>query len=305
MTERSLTILSCGSAKPTGQLTPSSQLLRLRDKDYLIDCGEGCQLTMARMHILPPHRLGHIFISHLHGDHCLGLIGLISTLGMIERTATLYIHAPAPAKQIFQPQIDFFCPYNSFEVVIDETDPLKSEIIYDDNTITVKTIPLRHGLPTCGFLFEEKATQRHYLREVGDVYGISTAYIPAIKQGADYTMPDGTIIPNEQLTSAPEEPFRYAYCSDTLYSERIIPIIEGVDCLYHEATYSAADLQKAKAHNHSTSVQAATIAKKANVKQLIIGHFSSRYKDLTLLLDEAKEVFPNTILATQETKIEF
>lgn len=286
-------------------MTPSSQLLRMRDKDFLIDCGEGCQLAMAKMHLLPPRRLGHIFISHLHGDHCLGLIGMLSTFTMIERTCDLYIHAPAPAKRLFQPQLDFFCSDTPYKIIIDEINPAKHEVVYEDNAVIVKTIPLKHSVPCCGYLIEEKPTLRHYLREIGDAYGISTAFIPSIKQGADYTMPDGTVIPNEQLTSAPAEPFRYAYCSDTAYSEKIIPIIEGVDCLYHEATYLTSDILRAKAHNHSTASQAATIAQKAGAKQLIIGHFSSRYREYQPFLDESKEIFENTILATPLTKIEF
>ena len=305
MTERSLTILSCGSAKPTESQTPSSQLLRLRDKEYMIDCGEGAQLHMAHLHILPPHRLGHIFISHLHGDHCLGLIGFLSTLGMMDRTSTLYIHAPSPAKRLFQPMVDFFCAGNGFDIVIEEIDTRHHVLVYEDNTVSVSTIPLKHSVPTCGYLFEEKPTLRHYLREVGDAYGISTAYIPGIKAGADYTMPDGTVIPNSKLTTDPKPPFRYAYCSDTAYYEKIIPIIEEVDCLYHEATYISADIEKARKHNHSTAVQAAEIAKLARVKELIIGHFSSRYKDIKPILDEARAVFSNTRLAMAETKIEF
>ncbi len=305
MTNRSLTILACGSAKPNELMTPSSQLLRLRDKDFLIDCGEGCQLAMAKMRMLPPRRLGHIFISHLHGDHCLGLIGMLSTFTMIERTNDLYIHAPAPAKRLFQPQLDFFCSDTSYKIIIEELNPAKHQVVYEDNAVIVKTIPLKHSVPCCGYLIEEKPTLRHYLREVGDAYGISTAYIPGIKQGADYTMPDGTIIPNERLTTDPSDPFRYAYCSDTAYNEKIIPMIEGVDCLYHEATYLTCDLQKATSRNHSTAAQAAAIAQKAKVKQLIIGHYSSRYKDYQPFLDEAKEIFGNTILATPLTNIEF
>lgn len=305
MTERYLTILSCGSAKPTAGNTPSAQLLRMRDKEFLIDCGEGAQLTMAKMGLLPPHRMGHIFISHLHGDHCHGLIGLISTLGMLHRTADLHIHAPAPVKEIFQPQLDFFCKDNTFKVIFDEFSTRRSQVIYDDNSLTVSTIPLKHTVPCCGFLFQEKPSLRHYLREIGDAYGISPAYIPAIKQGADYTMPDGTIIPNRQLTSDPTPPFRYAYCSDTAYKETIIPIIENVDCLYHEATFLTEHEQRAKTTGHSTAHQAAMIAQKANVKKLIIGHFSSRYNDTKPLLKEAQEVFPDTILATPQTKIEF
>ena len=305
MSDRYLTILSCGSAKPTAKATPSAQLLHLREKDFLIDCGEGAQLTMARMGLLPPHRLGHIFISHLHGDHCHGLIGLISTLGMLHRTADLYIHAPAPIKQIFQPQLDFFCKDNTFKVIFEEFSTRISQKIYEDNSLTVTTIPLKHTVPCCGFLFEEKESQRHYLREVGDAYGISTAYIPAIKQGADYIMPDGTVIDNKQLTSDPTPPFRYAYCSDTAYNEKIIPIIENVDCLYHEATFLSDNEQRAKMTGHSTARQAATIAKQAKVKQLIIGHFSSRYDNHTAFLTEASDIFPDTTLATSETKIEF
>ena len=305
MTSCYLTILSCGSAKPTATQTPSSQLLRLRDKDFLIDCGEGAQLTMARMRLLPPHRLGHIFISHLHGDHCLGLIGLISTLGMLHRTADLHIHAPAPAERLFSQWLDFFCKDNTFKVLFHEIDTRKHEVIYEDNTVTVKSLPLKHTVPCCGFLFEEKLGLRHYKREIGDAYGISTAYITAIKQGADYVMPDGRVIPNSELTTDPDKPFRYAYCSDTAYNERLVEMIEGVDCLYHEATFTEELLMRAKETGHSTARQAAEIARLAHAKQLIIGHFSSRYNDVMPLLEEAREVFSNTRIATPETRIEF
>ena len=300
-----LTILNCGSAKPTDTQSPSSQIFHLGAKDYLIDCGEGTQLTMAQMGILPPSRLNNIFISHLHADHCLGLIGLLSTLGMLHRTADINIFAPAPAKKILQPQLDFFCDDITYKININEINPRKNEIILEDNTIRISTIPLKHKVPCCGYLFEEQQKLRHYCKDIGDRFNIPIAYINKIKQGEDYITEQGDTIPNSLLTTDPEPPFRYAYCSDTAYYEKIIPIIEGVDCLYHEATFLTERQQRAKETGHSTATQAATIAKMAKVKQLIIGHFSSRYRQFEDFLKEAQEIFPNTRLATKQTIINF
>jgi len=303
MQKATLTILGCGSSLPTSKNFPSSQLVDIRDKQFLIDCGEGTQIRMRQMG-LKTSRLGHIFISHLHGDHCFGLIGLISTFGMLNRTADLHIHAHSDLEKIMEMQLNYFCGGIPFKVIFHAINPRKHELIYEDRSVLVFSIPLKHRVPTCGFLFEEKPRDRHIIREMIDFYQIPTWRILKIKQGEDFETLDGEIIPNNLLTIASEPPKRFAYCSDTAYSEKIIPIIEGVDCLYHEATFMEDELLRAKETQHSTARQAAEIAIKANVKQLIIGHYSARYNNQNELLKEATDVFPKTIFGEDMTVYE-
>jgi len=299
-----LTILGCGSALPTRDNFPTSQILEMRDKQFMIDCGEGTQIRMRQMNV-KTNRLGHIFISHLHGDHVFGLIGLISTFGMLNRTADLHIHAAAELETILRPQLDFFCDETPFKIIFHAFNPRVYELIYDDRTVQVFTIPLKHRVPSCGFLFEEKPRERHIIREMIDFYEIPTWRIPKIKQGEDFETKDGELIANDKLTTMPEKPKRFAYCSDTAYYEKIIPIIEGVDCLYHEATFMNDELVRAKNTQHSTAQQAATIALKAKVKQLIIGHYSARYVNKNGLLSEAKAIFEKTVLGEDMKIYEF
>ncbi len=293
-----LTILGCGSAIPTRKNNPSGQILEMRDKQFLIDCGEGIQITM-RQTAQRTSRLDHIFISHLHGDHCFGLIGLISTLAMMGRTRNLYIHAQPDLEKLLRPQIDYFCNGMAFEIIFCNFNPRKHEIIYEDRSLTVKTLPLKHRVPCCGFLFEEKQKERHIIKEMIDKFDIPLSAIPAIKEGADFMTEVGVLITNDRLTTDPTPPIRYAYCSDTAYLEKLIPLIEGVDCLYHEATFTKDMADRAKETQHSTARQAATIAQKAGVKKLIIGHFSARVIEQNIFLEEAKAVFPNTYLAKE------
>ena len=300
MQKVTLTILGCGSALPTRTNFPSAQILELRDKQFLIDCGEGTQIRMRQMGVRT-NRLGHVFISHLHGDHCFGLIGLISSFGMLNRTAELHIHAQPDLEKILQPQLNYFCEGLPFQVIFHSINPRKHELIYEDRSIQVFSIPLKHRVPSCGFLFEEKPRDRHIIREMIDYYEIPTWQIRKIKQGENFVTKEGEIIPNERLTVASEPPKRFAYCSDTAYTEKIIPIIEGVDCLYHEATFMEDELVRSRETYHSTAKQAATIALKANVKKLIIGHYSARYNNQNELLEEAKKLFENTVLGEDLT----
>jgi len=295
MQKATLTILGCGSALPTRKNFPSAQILEIRDKQFLIDCGEGTQIRMRQMGV-KANRLGHIFISHLHGDHCFGLIGLISSFGMLNRTAELHIHAQADLEKLMETQLQYFCADLPFKVIFHPINPRKHELIFEDRSVQVYSIPLKHRVPSCGFLFEEKPRDRHIIREMIDFYNIPTWRILKIKQGEDFETDEGEIISNEQLTIAGDLPKRFAYCSDTAFSEKIIPIIEGVDCLYHEATFMETEKRRAKETYHSTARQAAEIALKANVKKLIIGHYSARYIHQNELLEEAKIVFQNTIL---------
>ena len=303
MEQMHLTVLGCNSALPTIRNFQTSQLLNLREKQFMIDCGEGAQIRLRQLK-LKTTRLNHIFISHLHGDHCFGLIGIISSLGLLGRTADLVIHAYPDLEKLLQPQIDYYCAEIGYKVLFEPLNPRQHTLLYEDRTVKVFSIPLKHRVPTCGFLFEEKERERHIIREMMDFYHIPIKEIARIKQGVDFVTPEGELITNERLTISPAPAKRYAYCSDTAYSEKIIPWIEGVDLLYHEATFSQADIARAKETCHSSARQAAEIAKAAGVKQLLIGHFSARYDYPQLLLDEAQAVFPNTILAFDGLQID-
>jgi len=298
MEQFEINVLGCGSAVPTARHVLSSQVINLRDKLFMIDCGEGTQLQFRYMK-LKFQRLNHIFISHLHGDHCFGLPGLISTLGMLGRTADLHIYAQPDVEKIFQPLLDYFCKELTFKVIFHTFNTSKSELIFEDRTLKVSTIPLKHRVPCAGFLFEEKPKSPHIIREMIDFYQVPVSRIAAIKAGADFVTSEGETIANGIFTRPAEPPRRYAYCLDTAYYEKIIPIIEGVDLLYHEATFSHEDIARAKQTYHSSARQAALIAQAARVKKLVIAHFSARIMDEKILLDEAREVFPDTILADE------
>ncbi len=295
-------ILGCGSALPTTRHFSSSQVVNIREKLFMIDCGEGAQLQLRRSK-LKFTRLNHIFISHLHGDHCFGLMGLISTFGLLGRTATLHIYAHEELERLLQPQLDFFCKGMTYEVKFHHIDPTKAEMIYEDRSVSVTTIPLRHRIPSCGFLFQEKKTPNHIIRDMIDFYQIPVFELNRIKNGADYVCPDGTIVPNGRLTTPSANPRSYAYCSDTVYQRNILPQIKGVDLLFHEATFMHEDAARAKETFHTTTLQAAEIARDAEVKQLVIGHFSARYENEELLLKEAQSLFPNTLLAKENLRI--
>lgn len=296
-------ILGCGSALPTTRHLATSQVINIREKLFMIDCGEGAQVQLRKSR-LKFSRLNHIFISHLHGDHCFGLMGLISTFGMLERTANLHIHCHADLQRILEPQIEFFCKGMPYNVVFELFNPGEQAVIYDDRSVSVETIPLRHRVPCCGFLFREKPTPNHIRRDMIDFYQIPTYLINRIKNGEDYVLEDGTVIPNERLTIPSDSPRSYAYCSDTCYLPRICEQIKGCDLLFHEATFADADAKRAKETFHTTAPQAAEIAKAAQVKKLVIGHYSARYEDESILLKEASEVFPQTILAQENLRIE-
>lgn len=280
---------------PTMTNNPSGQILEMCDKQFLIDCGEGTQNSMRQLGC-KTSRLYNIFISHLHGDHCFGLIGLISTWGMMNRTQDLHIYAHKDLETLLRPLLDYHCQGMSYAVIFHAIDPKKKAVIYEDRTLTVSTIPLRHSVPTCGFLFEEKARKRHVLKEMTEFYSIPISYYPSLQEGADWVAEDGTVVPNERLTSAPSQPFRYAYCSDTGYKPAIVPQIAGVDVLYHEATYTDEHKDAADRFQHSTARQAGKIAAKAGVGKLLIGHFSARVMDQSIFLREAKEEFENVVL---------
>lgn len=298
-----LHILGCGSALPTTRHFATSQVINLRDKLYMIDCGEGSQLQFRKSR-LRFSRLNHIFISHLHGDHCFGLLGLISTFGLLGRTAELHIHSPKGLEELYAPLFAFFCKNMSYQVVFHEFATKEPAVVYEDRTLTVTTIPLRHRIPCCGFLFAEKPRPNHIIREMIDFYQVPVYELNRIKNGEDYVTPEGEIIPSSRLTRPSDPPRRYAYCSDTIYRKEIVRQVEGVDLLFHEATFAQTELVRAKETFHTTAAQAAQIALDAKVKQLVIGHFSARYEDEQVLLDEAAAVFPATILAKENLCID-
>ena len=298
MEDFTLHILGCGSALPTTRHLSASQIVRHRDKLYMIDCGEGAQLQMRRMKIRFG-RLNHIFISHLHGDHCFGLPGLISTFGMLGRRGDLFVHGPKDVEDYLQPILKRFCKGLSFEVRFNLIDPGRHALILEDRALCVYSIPLKHRLPACGFLFEEKKKEDRLLREMADFYKIPVRLLRDIKRGDDYLTPGGERIPHARLTCPAEPPRRYAYCSDTAFEPSIAPLVRGVDLLYHEATFIEADAARARETAHSTAAQAAEIARLAGAKKLIIGHFSSRYEDEQAIKMEADTIFPGTILANE------
>ena len=289
-------ILGCGSALPTTRHNASSQVVRIGNKQFMIDCGEGTQLQLRKSH-LHFSFINHIFISHLHGDHCFGLIGMISTFGLLGRNAPLHIYAHPMLQKIIQPQIDFFCKELPYHVEFHNIDPTQHKTIYEDKSITVETLPQKHRIPCCGFLFKEKPKKRHIIGEMMEYYNIPTYLRQGIKDGNDFTTPDGQTIPNDRLTRDADPSRSYAYCSDTLPCPENKIYLNNINLLYHEATFAESEKKRAAETFHSTALQAAEIALEAKVHKLIIGHFSSRYTDDNILLDEAKELFPNTELA--------
>ena len=293
-----LYILGCGSALPTTRHFPTSQVLNVRDKLYMIDCGEGAQLQFRKSR-LKFSRLNHIFISHLHGDHCFGLWGLISTLNLLGRTAELHIYSPRGLEALLLPTLAFFNRQMTYRVLFHEFDTDKPSLVYEDRSLTVTTIPLRHRIPCCGFLFAEKQGLNHIVREMVDFYKVPLFEMNRIKNGADYVTPEGEVVPNRLLTRPADPPRRYAYCSDTICLPEIAGQLHGVDLLFHEATFASDNLGRAKETYHTTAVQAAELARSAEVKKLLIGHFSARYEDESVLLEEAREIFPETLLASE------
>ena len=297
-----LTILGCGSALPTTRHFATSQVLNVREKLYMIDCGEGSQLQMRRSHLKFSH-LNHVFISHLHGDHCFGLIGLISTFGLLGRTAPLHVHAPENFGSMLQSMLDFFCKGLDFNIEFHPVDTTRHTLVHEDRSVMVYSIPLRHRIACCGYLFKEKELLPHIRRDMIDFYHIPVCEINNIKNGKDWVTEDGHVIPCSRLTT-PAAPARsYAYCSDTCYLPELSSLVGGVDLLFHEATFLHEDLQRAQETFHTTALQAATLARDSHVKALCIGHFSARYEDEAVLLDEARSVFAHTILAKENLNI--
>ncbi|HWD88186.1 MAG TPA: ribonuclease Z [Mucilaginibacter sp.] len=293
-----VTILGSSSATPIFNRNPSAQALNINEHFYLVDCGEGTQQQMLRFDV-KPGRIDHIFISHLHGDHYLGLVGLLSSMHLNGRTKPLKLYCPPELKEIIELQLRYSDTTLQFGIDYYFTNPTTPELILDSPDITVETIPLDHRIPTTGFLFRQKRRLRKLIKEKIEDLDIPIEYYSPIKKGADYTSADGTLFKNEELTIASADPKTYAYCSDTLYNENYFKQISNIDMLYHEATFMHNMLERARSTHHTTALQAGRIATLTNVKKLIIGHFSARYKTLNELLEEARVTFPDTELALE------
>ena len=290
-----LTILGCNSAIPAHGRFPTSQVLNVSDQLYMIDCGEGAQWRLQDTGI-KRGKINQIFISHLHGDHIYGLIGLLNSFSLSIREEPITIFSPNGLEEIIRVQLKYTKSELSFPLSFIDLDTAKNQMIFEDKLIEVYTIPLQHRAPTSGFLFREKPLPLNIIASKISEFEIPVEKIKEIKNGKDFMLADGDIIPNSELTLPPKPSRAFAFCSDTVYNESIIPIIKGVDLLYHEATFLHELKELARETMHSTVKEAATIAQKANVGQLVLGHYSSRYKDLSPLLEEAQSVFPNTVL---------
>lgn len=299
-----LTILGCYAATPRTLTNPTSQVLEIKNRLFLIDCGEGTQVQL-RKNKLKFSKINQVFISHLHGDHFFGLIGLISTFALLGRTNDLHIYGPKGIKEIIDLQLRLSNSWTNYKLFFHELESKESEIIYEDEKVIVKTIPLKHRVYTNGFLFQEKIGERRLdLNAVHD-FEIDTCYYQNIKNGKDITLEDGRIISNHKLTFDPIPALSYAFCSDTKYNEDIIPLIDTVSVLYHESTFLQSEEVLASKTMHSTAKEAARIALKANVQQLILGHYSTRYDSIDLFKEEAETIFKEVLLAEDGKSFDF
>ena len=297
-----LTILGCHSATPRVNAYPTAQYLEINNCHFLIDCGEGTQRQM-RKYKVGFSKIDHIFISHLHGDHFYGLVGLLSTFGILNREKELHVYGPKGIKKATLLLLKISHSHAKYNIVFHELESKESELIYENDRVTVKTIPLNHRVYTNGYLFEEKEKPRKlHMDNISNYEEIGRADYLNIKAGRDVTLSTGEVVPNDELTLPPKKSVSYAFCSDTVYKPDIVPIIKNVDLLYHEATFLDDRQDLAKKTKHTTSKQAAQIAKDANAKQLVIGHYSGRYKDISLFQKEAQEIFEQTELAVPGKK---
>jgi len=293
-----ITVLGSASAKPTAERHPSAQVVNIHEQHYLVDAGEGVQQQLVRCGI-NPLKIRAVFISHLHGDHVFGLFPLISTLGLYGRRTPLPVFAPAPFGEILAAHLRYFDSELPYAVDWRQTDTTKHALLWENRTVEVWSIPLRHRVACAGFLFREKQPPLNVDKSAIGRYGLSIAQITAAKRGEDVVLGTGETIPNAALTYRPYAARSYAYLSDTNYSAKAAGLCAGVDLMYHEATYAAAERKNAKERGHATSADAARAAAKAGARRLLIGHYSSRYKDETPLVEEARRLFPETSPATE------
>ena len=293
-----VTILGSSSATPIYNRHPTAQLLNLNDRYYLIDCGEGTQIQLLRNGI-KAQRIDYIFISHLHGDHYLGLVGLLSSLHLNGRVKPLYIFGPPELKEILELQFRYSQTFLKYELIYKDTHTNKSEVIFENNDVFVETIMLDHRIPCTGFKFTQKKRLRKIIKEKVEALGVPVEYIPLIKRGVSYTDKSGNTYSAEELTTEADEPRSYAYCSDTICNWQYLDQIKGVNTLYHEATFMHDMIDRARETFHTTALEAGEVAARAGVDQLLLGHFSARYRELDPILEEAKTVFPNSKLALE------
>lgn len=299
-----LTILGCYAATPRTFTNPTAQVLEIKNEIFLIDCGEATQVQL-RKNKIKFSKINHIFISHLHGDHVYGLIGLVSTFMLLNRVNDLHIYGPKGIKEIITLQLRLSNSWTSYGLFFHELESQESEVVYEDDKMIVKTIPLKHRIYTNGYLFHEKIGEKKLNADAMKHYQIPVYYFQNVKNGKDLMLEDGTFIENNKLTFEPVPPKSYAFCSDTVYDESIIPYINEVDVLYHESTFLESEAALAEKTMHTTAKQAATIAQMANVKQLILGHYSTRYESIELFKEEAQTIFPNVLLADDGRSFEF
>lgn len=295
-------ILGCGSATPSMRHMPACQVIDFRDRLFMIDCGEGAQLQLMKQR-LKFSRLSHIFISHLHGDHFLGLPGLLSTLALHEKGGALTIHTFAEGARILREIMAVFCRETSFEIKYNIIE-VGRNVIFEDHALTVETFPLYHRVPCVGFKFTEKPKARHLKGDMIKFFNIPVSRLQDIREGADYVTDDGTVIENARLTTDADPLVSYAYCSDTMFDERVAQDVKGVDLLYHESTYADDFAHKAAPRGHSTAREAGRIARIAEVGRLVLGHYSKAYNSDEPFLREASEEFPNVITANEGLKID-
>lgn len=301
MTDFTVHTLGCGSAKPSLRHQPSCTVVEHRGSLYMIDCGEGAQLAFMKQR-LSFSKLRHIFLTHLHGDHVLGLPGLVSTLALTGNGGELTIHTFEEGARQLKQMIDYFCRDTPFKLNFNIIKP-EEKVILDTKSLTVRSIPLNHRVPTVGYVFEEKPKQRHINPEMTNYHQVPVVMMKRIKAGEDYVKPDGTVIPNSWLTTDADPSLSYAHISDTAYMPEIAEKIGPVDLLFHETTYLNDREADAIERRHSTARQAAMVARDAKAKRLLTGHYSSRYNDDSLFLKEAREVFPDVILNTEGLRI--
>lgn len=291
-------ILGCGSALPTPRHNPSSQIVDIRGKLFMLDCGEGTQSAARRTH-LNWNNLRAILITHLHGDHVLGLIGLLSSFALQGRTAPLTIFAPAAYEPLFRAEMEMYCPQPGYDITFRAVDTTAAATIYDDRSLTISTVPLQHRMPCAGYLLREKPGLRHIRPDMTAFYHVPLCQMNLLRAGHDYVAPDGETVPNDRLTTPPDPVRGYAYISDTRYLPALADSLTGITTLYHESTYADEHQARAEKYQHSTAREAAKTARDAGVRQLLLGHYSQRYRDESVLLVEAQEVFPNTALTDE------
>ncbi|SEK35588.1 RNAse Z [Aquimarina amphilecti] len=299
-----VTILGCYSATPRTFTNPTSQVLEINNHIFLIDCGEGTQVELRRNKV-KFSRINHIFISHLHGDHFFGLVGLVSTFRMLNRENPLHIYGPKGIKEAITLQLKLSNSWTDYPLHFHELTNTDSELVFEDDKVIVKTIPLQHRIYCNGFLFQEKLGDRKLLISKVVNYDIDKAYYKSIKKGKDVVLPDGSVIPNTELTDDPAPAKSYAFCSDTRYDEDKISLLNDVTVLYHESTFLESHKHLCQRTGHSTAIEAATIAKKANAKNLILGHYSTRYGNIEHFREEASTVFENVVIGDDGKVFEF